>query len=479
MEVRWCAMADISLRERVMHEGKYFIIRKGIGFVISFGGMLLLMRLIGVENYGLYITIMGIIAFINEICRMGIHYYLIREETQADRKQYHLAFTFILLTSFVAVIFGIAMSYLLRGWLNNDDIQLPFIVALIGILYGAYLVPAMAILERGLEYRKVAFYELYTQLVYYSASLALVFLNFGIWAPIVGNLIQGGFAVICCYVLSRYRPTIYWSWSKLKEILKYGSGNTLSQQIWELRNLVNPLLIAKFVGLEGVACVSLSIRVVEALSFVNRSIERISFSLLAKVQSDKRRVENIINEAMLMQVFSFTPLLIGFGVFAQWMIPFFFGEELLPVLYIFPFIAMGYLVSSIFSLHINILYVRAAIWEVSRFNIIHVLIFIATVYFLLPPYQLYGYAIAEIGSLVSYYAIHLSVRKRYHIHYRIPFICMFTCIPIVFLPMIAFPWALILLVPTLVMITITYYKMGLFSYIQKIFNLKLASDQQL
>jgi PST family polysaccharide transporter len=389
-----------------------------------------------------------------------------------------MAFTFVLLSSIAAMAVGVGVSFLLKSWLHNEHIQLPFLVTLLGMLNGAYLLPALAKLERGLEYRKVAIYELYNQIIYYAVSLALVYFGFGIWALVIGNLLQGLMAVAISFYFSRYRPRLYWSREMLGKMLKYGFGNTLSKRIWELRTLVNPLLVGKFIGLEAVAAVSISIRVVEALNFVNGAIQTISFSLLSKIQSDKQRVENALNEAMLLQIISLVPLLTGFGVLAHWVVPYFFGGDLETALHIYPFIAIEYSMFAIFSLPINMLYVRGANWAVTKFNLAYVGIFILTSYTALPIFGIYGYAAAEVLALAAYIVIHASIRSSYTLRYRMPLICMATCIPIVFLPVLPFPWALLLLVPVLVIMFGVFRSIEGMSYIQRIMKTKLIGASQ-
>ncbi|MFC4597456.1 oligosaccharide flippase family protein [Cohnella hongkongensis] len=465
-------MAQTSFRNKVIHEGTYYILRRGVGFAISFGGMLLLMNAIGVENYGLFVSITGIITFMGELCKLGINQYLIRSESESEPRQYDMAFTFVLLSSIAAVVVGIAVSFLLEAWLDNDRIQLPFLATLAGMLSGAYLLPAMANLERRLEYRKVAIYELMNQIVYYASALTLVYAGFGIWGLVIGNLLQGAMAVAISSYFSRYRPRLYWSWDMLRMMLKYGIGNTLSRRIWEVRTLINPLFVAKFIGLEAVSAVSVSIRIVEALNFINGAIQTISFSLLARIQHERQRVENALNEAMLLQIISIVPLLMGFGVLANWVIPYFFEGDLDTVLHIYPFVAIEYSMIAIFSMPINMLYVRGANWVVSKFNLAYVGLFTITALVALPVFGIYGYAAGEIVALLAYFMIHAEIRRSYTLQYGLPLICMATCIPVVFLPVLPLKWVLLVLIPSAVIMFSLYRKIDAMSYLRRVLKTK-------
>src|SRR3989475_10700654 len=48
-------------------------------------------------------------------------------------------------------------------------------------------------------------------------------------------------------------------------MLSFGIGFTSSMRVWQLRTLVNPLLVGRFASADGVAFVALAVRIAEAL----------------------------------------------------------------------------------------------------------------------------------------------------------------------------------------------------------------------
>ena len=54
-----------------------------------------------------------------------------------------------------------------------------------------------------------------------------------------------------------------WDRGEAMRLLKFGMENGASLWVWQLRTLVNPLLIAKSLGVEAAGIVALGIRVIE------------------------------------------------------------------------------------------------------------------------------------------------------------------------------------------------------------------------
>ncbi|XID92842.1 oligosaccharide flippase family protein [Paenibacillaceae bacterium WGS1546] len=442
------------MRRKIVQGTSVLAVRSTIGFAVGFGGMLLLTRLIGAENYGLYVTISTIVSYMSDIALMGVSNYLIRKEGEVDLKLYDLAFTFALLASLIAIAVGFGASFLLSDWLNAPGIWLPFVIALVSLPAAAFLLPSQTIMERELSYKKIAFLEMHTQIIYYAVALSLAFLRFGIWAPVLANIAQGVAAIVIGCKYAKYRPSLHWAWGPLKEMLKYGASNSLSNRVWGLRPLVNPLIVGRFVGPEGVAVVSLALRLIQALSVVNGTIMRVSFSVLAKLQQDKQRMENALNEAMTMQIFSLAPFLIGFAALAHWIIPLLFDDSWNAILGIYPYLAFKYMIYGIFNLQMNVLYVYGMNWSVTKFNLLHVGVLAAATMLFVPAFGLYGYAWAEMAALFTYFAIHRAVGQSLKLDYRAPFFYTVLCVPAMFAPLVPFPWALLLLLPLVLFVAL-------------------------
>jgi O-antigen/teichoic acid export membrane protein len=173
--------------------------------------------------------------------------------------------------------------------------------------------------------------------------------------------------------------------------------------------LVNPLVVGRYAGVDAVGYVTLTIRIVEQLSFVKEFAWRLSIPALARVQESLSRMGKAVTEGMSLQLMAVGVPLVGFGLVAPWVIPNLFGSRWLPVLEIYPFIALGYLANAAFNMHASALYVLQKNWKVTVFCLLHIVLFAGSALLLVPYLGLRGYGWAEILALPSYILIHIWV----------------------------------------------------------------------
>jgi PST family polysaccharide transporter len=211
---------------------------------------------------------------------------------------------------------------------------------------------------------------------------------------------------------AKYRPHLRWNRIEIDRIARYGFGFSASIWIWQLRGLVNPLIVGRFAGPTAMGVVALSIRIVEYLSFVKTATWRISIAALGRMQQQLPRLAKAVSEGMRLQVLALGPLLVAFAWIAPIVVPLVFGPKWIPALAIYPFIAMSYLANALFSMHSSALYVLRRNWDVTAFHTCHVVLFAGGAFFLVPQFGTVGYGLAELVAIPAYAVIHRAVQSR-------------------------------------------------------------------
>jgi O-antigen/teichoic acid export membrane protein len=433
----------MGLRQRILQGGAYLTLRYGLGIIISLGGVLLLTRLIGPTNYGLYAGGLAIITFFSTVGPFGIDVYLVRREQTPPGAMYDQAFTLVLLSGIgIASVIFLA-SPLLEGWFDDPRFIPPLQALLPALPLSLLTVPPIAYLERNLNYRAVVSLGLAGQLTYFAVALSLAALGWGVWAPVVGYYAWQASVGAASYIVAGFRPRFLWSRELVREMFGYGLSFSASQWIWEARILVNPLVVGRYIGPEGVGYTNLAIRMVEALTFVKRATKRLSIVAFAKVPGDYARLRRAMEEAMSLQVLAVAPLLAGFAAVGPWLVPALFGQQWKSVLVVYPFIALSYAVNAIFSMPTSVLYVQGRNWSATVSHIVHILLFAGGSMILVPRLGLLGYGLAEVVAMASYAVIHVQVTRIFSFSYAsaLPWLLGFA--PSFFAPFLTYPWFLI------------------------------------
>ena len=411
-----------SLRTQVLRGGTFLVIRQGLGVIIVLGGVLLLTRAIGPEKYGLYAACLNIFGYVQSLSQLGIEIFVVRREGEEDSQVYHQAFTLLLLLGLGGMLLSLLGLPLLSQWVRLDGFSSVAGVIFLGLPLVLLSQVPLARLERRLDYKRVAVIELGSQLIYYLVALPLAFQGAGVWAPVAGWCTQQIQTVGLLFLISRYRPRLCWNPDLIKQMLTYSVGYSASSWVWQLRNLVNPLVVGRYAGAEAVGYVALAIRLVEVLSFVKGATWRLSIAALGRLQGDPIRLGKAVSEGMSLQILALGPLLVAASWVSPLILPLLFGDRWLPVIQIYPFIALSYLSNAMFNLHSSVLYVLQKNWEVTAFHVAHIILFAGASLLLVPRLSsIVGYGWGEVVALASYAVIHIFVvRNISSPDYRLP-----------------------------------------------------------
>lgn len=436
-----------EIRDQALRGGAYLVVRQAVGMLVKFGGILLLTRLIGPTNYGLYTTAFAITTVLSTLAWVGVDAYLLRHEEELPRRAFDEAFSLLVVTSTLVVLVGLGAAFLAARMLP-DTRFLPPLLAMLALLPVKVLwTPGQTLLERGFQYRRLAALELGADFAYYAVALPLAFYGGGVWAPVAGFGAWQGVLLVGSYALAGYRPRWRWNPRSVRDMLRYGSSYTASIWASDARELVNPIVVGGLLGPTAVGYVALAVRLVDALSFLRKITRRLALVALGKVQHDRRRMRRTVEEGMGLQVLALGPLLAGFAMVAPWFIPLAFGEQWRPTLAVFPLIAIGYLGMALFTLPAALLYVVRRSGAVAAGHTVQVVVLALGALVLVPPLGIVGYGLAEVLSLLGFVVIIRAARTVVSFSYGrgVPWVVALA--PAVFTPLVAFPWSLLLWLP--------------------------------
>ncbi len=385
--------------------------RQLLSMGLSLIGLLVITRIIGPAAYGPYVAALGICQYAQNLGQAGIGVYLVRAAGEVTERTYDVATTLLTISAVGLMVILEASLGLIARWIPMPGLPSLLAVLLISVVFQTIAVGASARLERALDFRRVAMIEMTGQLLYYACAVPLVFSGFGVWSLVTGWCLQQLFLCVAFHVAARYRPRLAWDADTVRAMLRYTLGYAASDWLWQLRGLVNPLIVGHFLPAEAVGQVGLAIRMLELLSFTKAVAYRLSVAVLAKVQHEPAKLLEAATDGMRLQTLALGPVLIGFSWFGGILLSLVFGARWDPVMLVYPYLALSYLTNAQFNIHSSILYVLHRNWAVSWFHIVHIVLFAGAAWFAVERFGIVGYGYAEVVALLSYPVIHRSVQK--------------------------------------------------------------------
>ena len=402
--------ARYGLRGKVFQGGTLLMGRQLLSMGLSLIGLLLITRIIGPASYGPYVAALGICQYAQNLGQAGIGVYLVRATGEVTERTFAVATTLLLISAVGLLVILESSLGLIARWMPMPGLTPLLAVLLLSVVFQTVAVSSSARLERALDFRRVAMIEMAGQLLYYAAALPLVLLGFGVWSLVTGWCLQQVFMCVAFQVAARAWPKLAWDTAIAKSMLNYTLGYAASDWLWQLRNLVNPLIVGHFLPAEAVGQVGLAIRMLELLSFTKAVAYRLSVAVLAKVRHEPAKLVEAATDGMRLQTLALGPVLIGFSWFGGMALALVFGQRWEPVMLIYPYLALSYLTNAQFNIHASILYVLHRNWAVSWFHVVHIVLFAGAAWVLVGRFGIVGYGYAEAAALLSYPVIHRSVR---------------------------------------------------------------------
>jgi len=421
------------LSGETMRGGLYLAGRYALGVVVSLGNMLVMTWWIGPHAYGIFVTAISIVALLAAIARSGIDTYLVRRGTAPGELVYGTAATVLMAISLALGGMAAAGTPVLIHWYGSREFTGPYFILLLTIPLAALTGVPMAKLERVLDFRRVAAIELSGQSFGLVVSGLLAFCRMGVWAPVAGQIAWQLFTLVATARSASMPLRFRFDPDVAREMLSYGIGLTASLRVWQLRTLVNPLLVGRFAGAEAVAFVALAVRIAEALGTIRLAAGRMAIASLARLQSRREDFRKALQQALYLQVITLGPLLCAFALLGPAILPRIAGVRWTPSLTLYPFIAAGVLVNSVYNLQASALFVIGKQWLVLQSYLVHVALLAAATLILLPRCGIAGYGWAELIACCCYFIIHQGLRSEIAISYRQLGACMAVSLPTLFL----------------------------------------------
>jgi PST family polysaccharide transporter len=410
----------MTFRLTVIRSGIQLIARYAAGITIGFVGVVMLSSILGASTYGIYAALLALHSFFYVLLNLGIKIYLVRSPGNLEAEDYHQAFTLLSGLGFIGLAIILPILPFLEEWMKVEAFSAYAIALFASLPIELVLLVPMAQLERALNFSQIAAIEIFGQLLLYFVAVPLAYYGLGVWAPIIGWWCKDLFSIVAIFRISNYRPRIYWEHHRLKRTLYYGVTYSLSSWIWEVRNLVIPLLVTHYAGTAAVAYINLATKFAQSISIARDPAWRLSISVLGRIQSHPRHLARAIAEGMQLSLIAVGPPLFLFAVLGRWLMSWVYEPHWLVVMDVFPFIALGFLIGTFFNLHNATLSVLGHNWLVAAFQTVFVGLFVASAVILVPSLGIIGYGWSEVCALPGYvlmcWFVHRNVGR---IEYRV------------------------------------------------------------
>jgi len=385
--------------------------RQVLSVCLKLIGVLLITRALGPSSYGAYVSAYNLYQYAIALGSAGIGVYLLRMQGEVSEAAYGTMY--VLLAGLSVVLF--AAMELGRGalgpWMGVDGFESVAAVIAYALPLQLLTIPANIRLERALNYKQIAFIEVAGQVAYYALAVLLVWFGAGPEALALALILQNGIGFVLGHAAAKAWPRPAFERTIAKDMVRYAVSFSAANWIWQLRMLLNPLIVGPALGAQAVGLVGMTIGLLEMLSIVKTIAWRLSVSMLGRFQDDAAKLRKAVTEGMELQVLAVGTILLGFGWTGGFLVPLVFGARWAPVMDVYPYLAVGYLAAAPFNMHSAALSVLNKNRALAIAFAIHVALFFAVASICVPRYGIVGYGMGEAAAILAYVAVHMALTR--------------------------------------------------------------------
>jgi O-antigen/teichoic acid export membrane protein len=315
-------MSRQELRRRAS-AGVVLVGSRGVAILLlGFAGQVVLARLLTPADFGAVAVGLAFVMFVNLFSDGGLGAGLIRRAEPPDRRelqalsalQVSVAAGLALAVAAAAPLFG------RTGWVTA------VVVAAAPLL--ALQIPGRIVLERALEYRRLAAVEVVQVLVLNAWALCWVVAGAGVWGLATATPPRAAVGVLAmAWATPAGRAWPRFSWRRIRHLVGFGVRFQTVTAVWLLREQGLNAAVAAVAGVSTLGLVSVARRLLEVPQLLLQSLRRVSYPAMSQLVARRESVAPLLERAVALSAVGGGLLVTGLAGAAPGLVPGLFGEQ--------------------------------------------------------------------------------------------------------------------------------------------------------
>jgi O-antigen/teichoic acid export membrane protein len=305
-----------------------------------FAGDVALARLLEPGDYGAFGIVRFALSFFVIFGDVGLGGALIRQKEEPTEEQLSTVFfaQLGLALALVAVI-AVVSPYLGRVWTSLPPSSPWLMRALaVDLVFTACRIVPSLLMERNLEFGRLAVVEVVVQLSFYVVAVATAALGWRMWALATGVLAQALVSLIAIHRLRPWRPRLHFDRALVTPLLRYGLPFQAKNLVAMANGAVTPLYAGSMLGSRAVGLINWAQSTAYWPMKLVEIMARVDFPLYSRMQDDKQLFARTLGRSVQLcsvATLGFVSIVLGLGPAIVGVV---YGEKWLPAvpyLYIF------------------------------------------------------------------------------------------------------------------------------------------------
>ena len=285
-----------GLNQRARRGVKLLLGRQVILQLLTFGGGVILARVLDPAEFGLYAIATFLVGTIAMFGDFGLSPLLIQRKEQIKPTDLQVGFTLQqIVTTVVVAILWFSAPLLASLYPKAPPETIWLIRALAFTLYlSSWRTIGALQLERDLKYGAMARVEVVEGILYQSIAVILALLGFGVWSFICATVARASVGGLLLYLASPWKMQFHFDRKVARELLHYGFPFQLQVLANQLSNWATPLLVGSLIGPTAVGYLTWASSNGKKPLILVDNVMRVAFPHFSRLQHSHDELHHII-----------------------------------------------------------------------------------------------------------------------------------------------------------------------------------------
>jgi len=299
---------------------------------------LVLARLLSPNDFGLIAIVMVFISLADVFITSGFGNSLIQKK-DADNLDFSSVFYFSIVLSCVLYIILFITAPYISAYFEMQDLDMVMRVLGLYLPIIGFNIVQQAFVSKNMMFKKFFVSTLIGTLI--SAFIGIIYALYGggVWALVAQRLSSAMINTIVLWRIIKWRPSLEYSFVRMKGIISYGWKLLASSLIASLsENLTNLVIGKKFSSQDLAFYTQGSTYPRQIGTNINNTISKVLFPVLSEYQDDLLKMKLMMRRSIKTGTYILTPMLIGLAVTAEPLVKLLLTErwiEVVPFIQIF------------------------------------------------------------------------------------------------------------------------------------------------
>jgi O-antigen/teichoic acid export membrane protein len=299
-----------ELKKNSVISAMFLFLQTGYSGIIGLISNIILTAFIEPAAFGLYIIVLSIISILNYFSDIGLVGALIQKK-EIDDKDIATTFTVQQILIITLITIGFFATDFIRNFykLGNDGILLYWSVLISFFLSSLKSVPSL-LLERQVQFKKIAFVQMLEQTVFNIILCIAAILGYGVYSFVYAILLRSFVGLVAMYSLNFWVPKIGIYKDRLTYLLSFGLPFQASSFLALFKDDLIILFLGNesVIGLTGVGYIGWAKKWAETpLRIIMDNLTKIMFPMLSRLQDKKADFNKVFNEFLFIQMVILVP----------------------------------------------------------------------------------------------------------------------------------------------------------------------------